>query len=157
MRDPLDRASPAVGVGQCITEFARLDPPFVCWTNAPRPSRAVGVGQFFARSARLSDPCAFCPFVGPRESRASGVGQAFAHIPRLGVPRVGRSCGTLPSFWLEPYSVALGVGYSPRDHEEPVAAVRGTNGACRYAVPDRIVPERGQVSENDSEPPSKES
>jgi len=32
----------------------------------------------------------------------------------------------------------------------------GAKGGSRYAVPDRIVPERGQVSENSSEAPTKE-
>jgi hypothetical protein len=38
----------------------------------------------------------------------------------------------------------------------PVSPVRGTNGGSRYAVPLRIKPERGQVSENSVKPPSKE-
>ena len=32
--------------------------------------------------------------------------------------------------------------------EDPVTAVRGADGSCRYAIPDRVVPERGQRPEN---------
>jgi hypothetical protein len=48
---------------------------------------------------------------------------------------------------------ASGVGNKP----EPVAAVRGANGGCGYAVPPRIIPERGQVSENVPKSSTKES
>jgi hypothetical protein len=41
--------------------------------------------------------------------------------------------------------------------KEPVTAVRGANGRCGYAIPLRIIPERGQVSENSLDPPNKES
>ncbi len=43
--------------------------------------------------------------------------------------------------------LASGVGNNPR----AVTDVRGTNGGCRYAIPPRIVPARGQVPENDVE------
>ena len=49
--------------------------------------------------------------------------------------------GVLPS------SCATGVGHKP----EPVAAVRGANGRSRDAVPLRVIPARGQVSENSVE------
>ena len=42
--------------------------------------------------------------------QALGVGQVFAQVSRLGAPRLGRSCGTFPSFWLDPQGVALVVG-----------------------------------------------
>jgi hypothetical protein len=49
-------------------------------------------------------------------------------------------------------SIAVAVGHD----EDPVTAVRGTNG-CRWdAVPFRIVPARGQVSENSAESPASE-
>jgi hypothetical protein len=48
---------------------------------------------------------------------------------------------------------ASGVGNNP----EPVAPVRGANGGSGYAVPPRIIPERGQVSENVSKSSTKES
>jgi hypothetical protein len=47
---------------------------------------------------------------------------------------------------------ASGVGNKP----ESVAAVRGTNGGSWYAVPLRVIPERGQVSENFSKPSTKQ-
>jgi hypothetical protein len=48
---------------------------------------------------------------------------------------------------------ARGVGHKP----DPVPPVRGANGRSRYAVPLRVIPARGQVSENTSESPTKES
>lgn len=45
----------------------------------------------------------------------------------------------------------------PGDDEDPVPLVRRTNGGSRYAVPLRIVPERGQRPENRVEPPPKQS
>ncbi len=54
---------------------------------------------------------------------------------------------------VRPLSTITGVGHNP----EPVAAVRGTNGGSWYAMPLRIVPDRGQVSENSCKPPSKQS
>ena len=48
--------------------------------------------------------------------------------------------GVLLSSW------ATGVGHNPH----PVPLVRGANGRSRYAVPLRVIPARGQVSENAS-------
>ena len=48
--------------------------------------------------------------------------------------------------------LASGVGNKPKS----VASVRGTNGRSWYAMPFRIVPERGQVSENVCKPSSKQ-
>jgi hypothetical protein len=50
-------------------------------------------------------------------------------------------------------SFATGVGHNP----DPISTVRGTNGGSRYAMPLRIKPERGQVSENSLKAPSKQS
>jgi hypothetical protein len=49
--------------------------------------------------------------------------------------------------------LASGVGNNP----DPVSLVRGANGGRWYAIPFRIVPERGQVSENNSKSSAKES
>jgi hypothetical protein len=38
-------------------------------------------------------------------------GREEAQLSSDGVPRLGLSCGTSPSFWLDPYLVADGVGY----------------------------------------------
>jgi hypothetical protein len=62
-----------------------------------------------------------------------------------------------PGLLFPPPSLLTGVGYSPRDHEQPVTPVRGADGLCRNAVPLRIVPARGQFSENRSKPATKES
>ena len=48
---------------------------------------------------------------------------------------------------VSPVSITAGVGHDP----EAVALVRRTNGGSGYAVPLSIVPERGQVPENDTE------
>jgi hypothetical protein len=40
-------------------------------------------------------------------------------------------------------SSAIGVGHNP----DPITPVRGANGCSRYAVPLRVIPARGQVSE----------
>jgi hypothetical protein len=50
-------------------------------------------------------------------------------------------------------SRAVAVAHDP----DSVTSVRGTNGASWYAVPFRIIPERGQVSENTAQAPSKQS
>lgn len=47
-------------------------------------------------------------------------------------------------------STATGVG----NNEHAVTDVRGTDGCSRYAVPLRVIPERGQVPENSSKEPS---
>jgi hypothetical protein len=47
---------------------------------------------------------------------------------------------------------AVGVGNDP----DAISNVVGANGASRYAVPFRIIPERGQVSENDIHPSMKQ-
>jgi hypothetical protein len=44
-----------------------------------------------------------------------------------------------------PFTRAIGVGSNGKD---PVTAVRGTDGCCWYAIPRRVVPERGQRPEN---------
>jgi len=49
-------------------------------------------------------------------------------------------------------SLASGVGQYP----DAVSSVRGTNGGSWYAVPFRIKPERGQVSENVAQPSTKQ-
>jgi len=51
--------------------------------------------------------------------------------------------------WL---SHAPGVGKNP----DTITSVASANGGSRYAMPLRIIPERGQVSENVSKPPTKQ-
>jgi hypothetical protein len=79
------------------------------------------------------------------QSREVGVGQCIAAAGR---PLRG-SFAILPRFSA---SFARGVGHNP----DAVATVRGANGGSWYAMPLRIIPERGQGSENVSEPASKE-
>lgn len=96
----------------------------------------------------------------PFQSLAVGVGQSFTALDK-------RSCTFAPVFFeyrLPPLRSMLsgfgsrpcavsGVGHNP----DTVPAVMGTNGASWYAVPFRIVPERGQGSENVSKPSTKQS
>ena len=49
-------------------------------------------------------------------------------------------------------SVAVGVGHN----KDSVTEVRGTNGGSGYAVPLRVIPALGQVSENSAKPPPKQ-
>jgi hypothetical protein len=51
--------------------------------------------------------------------------------------------------------VTVGVG-QPGEDEDPVALVGGADVGCSQATPLRIEPERGQVAENRSQAPSKE-
>jgi hypothetical protein len=54
---------------------------------------------------------------------------------------------------LEPFqSFAPGVGHQPK----PEPKVIGTSGRSRYALPFRVIPAGGQVSENSAQPPSKD-
>ena len=112
----------ALGVGHCRGEF---------WPAVEDCSPGVGVARsrrkrwdtcssspgvahalpcespVVTRSVRLTPAWAFDPatFRLPLalESPAVAVGHIFrAHVERLGVPAVGRWCGTWPSFWLVP-------------------------------------------------------
>jgi hypothetical protein len=76
----------------------------------------------------------------PQLVAAWAVGASVRADGRQKVPRRSPAGAHRRSLGVE----ASGVGNKP----EPVAAVRGANGGSRYAVPPRIVPERGQVSEN---------
>jgi hypothetical protein len=50
-------------------------------------------------------------------------------------------------------AVAVGVGHNPNS----IPKLSGTNVGRRYAIPLRVIPERGQVSENSAKVPSKQS
>jgi hypothetical protein len=50
------------------------------------------------------------------------------------------------------FPVSVGVGNNP----DPVSAVRCTNGGSWYAMPFRVIPERGQVSKYISKSSKKE-
>jgi hypothetical protein len=53
-----------------------------------------------------------------------------------------------------PHPVSLALGESQYEH--PVPDMRGTNGGSWYAMPLRIIPERGQRPENSVQPSSKQ-
>ena len=74
-----------------------------------------------------------------RQSRLVGVGKVRADSASISVPP-GRS------------GLVSGVGHNP----DPVTTVRRTNGGSWYAVPFRIKPERGQVSEYRVQPSTKQ-
>jgi hypothetical protein len=100
-------------------------------------SRAVGVGQATVPSACL------------KSLRASTDSDVIVLRSPPGILRFIAICasGVLPS------SRATGVGNEPN----PISPVRGAKGTSRYAVPLRVIPERGQVSKHSPESSSKES
>jgi hypothetical protein len=80
----------------------------------------------------------------PRKSWAHTVGSIFAHLrlafdPPADVKRLN--------------PCAVGVGNDP----DTISPMVGTKGGSWYAVPVRIIPDRGQVSENGSKPSTKQS
>ena len=80
-----------------------------------------------------------------RSPKAVGVGHNFTAAAR-GIP---------PCAYRELRFVALsvvGVGHNPY----PVAFMRSANGGSRNAVPFRVIPERGQVSEYVAQPSTKQ-
>lgn len=75
--------------------------------------------------------------------------------PRIGLPIsrvVKQSFRHFPSVGFVKPRLFLGVGNNP----DPISWMGGTNGARRNAIPFSIIPERGQRSENVSEPVSKQ-
>jgi len=48
---------------------------------------------------------------------------------------------------LLPYVAAVGVG----NQEDPITSVRGADGGRWYAVPLRVIPDRGQITEQPTE------
>lgn len=67
------------------------------------------------------------------------------------------ACALLFAVFLDPLALespAVGVGSNDPDS---ISTVRRANGSSRYAVPLRVIPERGQVSENLAVPSTKQS
>jgi len=99
-----------------------------------------------------SGSCGVCPFSErpwpDRQSLAAGEGKRTA-VAKLSGFRVANRLALIPL--LSPSS-AVGVGHDP----EAVPLVRGANGGSWYAMPLRIIPERGQVSENVAKPSTKQ-
>ena len=141
----------ACGVGQFATAVARPSPDF-----GDSPARllfpfTVGVGHIVAVTTSFNGRELRCNVVSDalpeRQSLAEGVGQ-FATTSSRRALASGR-----PGFPYAIASLALGVGNDPH----PVPAVRRTNGGSRYAVPFRVIPDLGKVSENTVKAPSKQS
>src|SRR5262249_39184979 len=101
---------------------------------------------------RAVPPCEYAPLRWPVSS-ATGVG----HIRSAVISRSERLApdGRGPVAVSAPVllSLACGVGHQ----EDSSAYMGGTDEGRRYAVPFRVIPEAGQVSENVSEPVTKES
>ena len=100
---------------------------------------------------------------GPIQSRAFGVGHAFTAVARRSPKPLPFMCFCLclctsrraitdstNSFTLN--APASGVGHKP----DAVTAVRGADGGRGYAIPFRVIPARGQVSDHVSKSPSKQ-
>jgi hypothetical protein len=107
-------------------------------------SREVGVGQYLTAAG---NPLRMSFAMLPRFSASFARGVGHIGFKKSLGGRPPERCAT--AFVL----LASGVGNNP----DAVAAVMGTNGGSRYAVPFRIIPERGQVSENVSKPSTKQS
>jgi hypothetical protein len=108
-----------------------------------RLSDALGVGHFFAKAGS--------PFLGLLVSKFPRFKASFA----LGVGIDARKLrGERPAERSATAFVLLasGVGNNPY----PVSSVRCTNGTRRYAMPFRVIPDRGHVSENCSQPSTKQ-
>src|SRR5262245_33396770 len=124
----------AVGVGHSRRLLVR--PERTIANRSPRPPRspsvARGVGHMPRSTALTITVSEVIVFRGP-----PGI---LAFIARC-------ASGVFPSSW------ATGVGHNP----DSVPLVRGADGGSRYAVPVRVIPERGQLAEYVSKPPSKES
>jgi len=132
---------------------------------------ATGVGHIRAATANGIPnpfPFFFCAFTRARRASqlsksspsfatiASGVGHIRASTRvanELFSPLRAASFNAAPIVMRATLPLLTGVGHDPYS----VAAVRGTNGGSRYAMPFRIKPERGQVSENSSKSPPKQS
>lgn len=154
--EPDRRLSIAVGVGRSRTSsrsrfggVGRHAPKSV---GLPRmkvelcraASLAVGVGSIAA--VRLGPPPR-CPASELRRaSLAVGVGRSpcRAAVWSVGVPALGRFA-FWPFCWLPAYGDAVGVG---SQQEDPIAEVRGADGARRDTVPLRSPPARGQRGED---------
>jgi hypothetical protein len=107
-------------------------------------SWAIGVGHIFTAVRKFSLPCAVVAFPGPPvASDEVGVG----HMPRdlTTVANPSPLVGDAPLRLLLPQTV--GVGHNP----DPLADVRCASVDCSEHTPSRMIPHRGQVSENSSE------
>ncbi len=122
-----------------------------------RPDRreAVGEGHIFTTMLRpICLPLAMRRVIAgipmlPRSrlSEAFGVGQSpmLSWVSKFGVLR-SRSDGQSPRVASDDFSVG-----KSRDDPDAITDVGCVKGGSRKAMPFRIVPERGQVSENGSE------
>jgi hypothetical protein len=116
-------------------------------TDSPAlfPSAAFGVGHAATAHPSLFGVARPSPLhvsvVSLDAFAALGVGQWRAAI-ESGVP----PCASFVS--RAPVSFASGVGHD----EQSLASVRGTDVGSANAVPPRVIPERGQVPENDVQP-----
>ena len=117
-------------------------------------SRAVGVakrllGEVFPLTTWIRSPL-------PPRSAMDAVGVGHIRMATT-VSKFGKRYGA--------FATASGVIFAAiaehdrgvGDDPNPVPAVRGANVGSRYAMPLRIIPERGQVSENVCKPPPKQS
>src|SRR6201993_2628277 len=108
------------------------------------------------RDDRVAEPFKAVHPSGNPMSHSTHVGFSDPRMPRL----AKQSCKfQRPSFsyrWAWPLllwlSRACGVGHDP----DAVSPMRGTNGARRYAMPFRVIPDLGQASENAAHSPPKQ-
>lgn len=129
-----------VGVGSSAVRSDGLPRAYIFTLFA---SLAVGVGRHAPKSVGLPRMKAeLCRAA----SLAVGVGRSpcRAAVWSVGVPALGRDAFA-PFCWLPAYGDAVGVGSK---QEDPVAEVRGADGARWNTVPLRSPPARGQRGED---------
>jgi hypothetical protein len=130
--------------------------PVSLWSLPVGVGQRLGVSLSPKSTASVSEMpgCAFEPsrlrLPLDFESPAVGVGQRRTQRSRLTDLFVSKRAyhvsGPSPSFATDP----SGVGHNP----DAVSEVRGTDGRRRNAVPDRVIPEGGQVTKDSPHPSS---
>ncbi len=142
-RRSLDRSLPFLRVREAGLEPLCIDATGV--GQIPRSSACTASAKFSPKpvEARRIIVSSFVPGPADRLSIALGVGQGARKFR-----------GDLPAERSATAFVLLasGVGNNP----DSVASVRRTNGARWYAMPFRVIPERGQLPENDVQPSTKQ-
>ena len=134
--------------------FTEVAKPSPLVGDAPLWSLLFGVGNISLATAvaRSSPPLPFRFILA--KSGPLGWDFGVGHIALRAMPcNVGISL-ILSPLRLEPPPLLTSVGVGKYEH--PISDMRSTNGCRRYAIPFRIVPAFGQLSEYSIHPPSKE-
>lgn len=133
------------------------EPPHSSSRPTAWPAIAVGVGHMRALKASISVPPSR-PFIGvTRPPFVPSVAVGVGHSPCAAIVcKLGRFfCPSRPADppWQLPYVEAVGVGSK---QPESLAAMRGADIISSQHRPSTVVPDRGQVAKDSSEPASNE-